>query len=757
MYYLDNAGNDELRFATNGNLLLSLTRTDRTSFINSKFLCNTGSTTNPALIFNSTATSTGISGDSSNNIHILTNANINTTHTTNSFDVGRTNSNNTNTRTLNVNGASNFNSYTPDYSLILNNQTSTGKIKGSHWNIACNETTGTYIVGTANSIVGDYRMLRSAPNNLTSWTEFDSATFLYGNMRHCAYGNGVWVVGTAASVGQNFFHSLDDGLTWVQHANSIPFNNNRAYSRLRYINGQFIALSGVAEGRVAFSNDGQNWNLRKIITTNYVLTDIVYSPELRIYVISTTSNAILYYEDPTNAGLTNSTTFTELTSNVYDSVDLGYSPKLGLFIQQSSTTNANWSSSNDGKNWRVFTPITTTNNVQNTIQWCPNFGGFFFATQNATTNNLIVSRDGFTWSQAPLSISGNSRSSYYNSTTRTFVFGLDANLTFKNALTDFNNYIDSDAIYNTFNSNVRFSDVIEYGIQNITTASGFNHFTVSQFNRPEIVFDTTSGNANIYLQGSSFNGRVGCKFKFIKSNTNHNVRIHGFETTTLISPTGNVSSFNAQSSPAVYDIIPAGFFGSFNLSRVSDAVNGIWVVDNVDVYDSSGTAREIGNLSIAGDLSVVGTINLTGDLNYVGNPRMSSIELGPALDTIDADINIPHFVGAYCNKPTPSGRFNQVVLKNLGVNGVGKTFYWFRSTGDIVNACSYKNESGQDAYQFWWNDINNREEFYLAPDNTSSNTHQAARNYSFSWWKFTYLDINGAYRWIVKQIGSSWE
>eukprot|EP00002_Diphylleia_rotans_P024782 TRINITY_DN4895_c0_g1_i2.p1 TRINITY_DN4895_c0_g1~~TRINITY_DN4895_c0_g1_i2.p1 ORF type:complete len:388 (-),score=-5.29 TRINITY_DN4895_c0_g1_i2:179-1342(-) len=385
--------------------------------------------------------------------------------------------------------------------------------------------------------------------------------------------------------------------------------------------------------------------------------------------------------------------------------------------------------------------------------WC----GFFIGTQNATANNVIVSRDGFNWTQLVLTLSGQTRSSYYNSTTRTFVFGLDANLTFKNALTDFNNYIDSDAIYNTFNSNVRFSDVIEYGIQNITTASGFNHFTVSQFNRPEIVFDTTSGNANIYLQGSSFNGRVGCKFKFIKSNTNHNVRIHGFETTTLISPTGNVSSFNAQSSPAVYDIIPAGFFGSFNLSRVSDAVNGIWVVDNVDVYDSSGTAREIGNLSIAGDLSVVGTINLTGDLNYVGNPRMSSIELGPALDTIDADINIPHFVGAYCNKPTPSGRFNQVVLKNLGVNGVGKTFYWFRSTGDIVNACSYKNESGQDAYQFWWNDINNREEFYLAPDNTSSNTHQAARNYSFSWWKFTYLDINGAYRWIVKQIGSSWE
>lgn len=627
MYYLDNAGNDELRFATNGNLLLSLTRTDRTSFINSKFLCNTGSTTNPALIFNSTATSTGISGDSSNNIYTLTNANINTTHTTNSFDVGRTNSNNTNTRTLNVNGASNFNSYTPDYSLILNNQTSTGKIKGSHWNIACNETTGTYIVGTANSIAGDYRMLRSAPNNLTSWTEFESATFLYGNMRHCAYGNGVWVVGTAASVGQNFFHSLDDGLTWTQHANAVPFNSTRAYSRLRYINGQFIALSGVAEGRVAFSSDGQNWSLRKIITTNYALTDIIYSPELRIYVISTTSNAILYYEDPTNAGITNSTTFIEQTSNVYDSVDLGYSPKLGLFIQQSSTTNANWSSSNDGKNWRVFTPIATTNNVQNTIQWCPDFGGFFFATQNATTNNLIVSRDGFTWSQAPLSISGNSRSSYYNSTTRTFVFGLDANLTFKNATTDFNNYIDSDNIYNTFNSNIRFNDVIEYRVQSFVCNTGNNHFTPSVFNRPVISFDTINTNANIYLQGTSFNGRVGTKFKFEKTiSTNNNVIIHGYETCRLISPYGEFNSFNAQSSPAVYSIIPVGYFGSFDLTRVSDSGNGVWLIDNVNVYSSAGVERKLDDMSIAGNLTVSGTISGFTGLNNANMTGTTSFE-----------------------------------------------------------------------------------------------------------------------------------
>jgi hypothetical protein len=166
------------------------------------------------------------------------------------------------------------------------------------------------------------------------------------------------------------------------------------------------------------------------------------------------------------------------------------------------------------------------------------------------------------------------------------------------------------------------------------------------------------------------------------------------------------------------------------------------------------------NLKVWGDLEYTGT--LTGSVpvpTNIGNPCFSSIELGASLDVIDADINIPHFVGAYCGKTLPASplRQNMVTLKNLGASGVGKTFYWFRSTGDVVNACVFKNESGQDAYQFWWNDLTNREEFLTIGNTITSGTHPAGVNYSFSWWKFTYMEINFAYRWIVKEIGSSWE
>jgi len=264
--------------------------------------------------------------------------------------------------------------------------------------------------------------------------------------------------------------------------------------------------------------------------------------------------------------------------------------------------------SKDGINWTFYTNPTTVTNSNNTI-WINDFGGMFIDMQ-FNQSQVAVSRDGLSFQTIANNLTLNSVNCVYNSTGKVLlIVGSNGSWgTFRNMLTDFNNYVDSDNIYNTFNSNIRIADTIEYQNQLITTVSGNNHFTISSFNRSEVVFDTTTTNANIYLQGSSFNGRVGTKFKFIKNNSNNNVRIHGYETTTLISPLGNVSSFNAQSSPQIYNILSAGYFGSFELTRVSDISNGVWVIDNVDVYDSSGTSRQIGNLNIEGNLTVNGTI-----------------------------------------------------------------------------------------------------------------------------------------------------
>lgn len=757
MYYDAPSGNDRINFAVNGSNILQLGLSTGVSNMNNKLLLNSGTTTNPAIAMNTTAFNTGFSGDTSNNLYTLTAGSINTTHTSNSFDVGRTISNNLAMKTLNANGPSNFNTFTPTYSSIINTQITGNRTDGNWYGIDYNPTTGVYIIGSNGTGVGVTRIAVSGSNNLTSWTTYNDATLAYGNIRHVAYGStpNIWVIGSNSSVQRNFYYSTNT-TSWTLVSDTgvnSHFATARAYSKLKWINSQFVGLS--TGSNVAFSTDGINWTLRQINATSYSLQDIVYSSELRMYVITTTTSAVLYFNDTAGTGITASTTFTAQTSNVYASSAIGWSPKLSTFIIQNTSVNTQWASSSDGINWRTFT-TTALNQNNGRIEWVPDFGGFFIGCQAATNANCIFSRDGITWTQVNLTISGQSRGFYYNSSQKVFVFGLDANLTFKNASTDFSTYIDSDNIYNTFNSNIRFSDVIEYINQSITTVSGLNHFTLSQFNRPEVVFDTTSTNANIYLQGSSFNGRVGCKFKFIKSNSNNNVRIHGFETTTLISPTGNVSSFNAQSSPAVYAIIPAGYFGSFELTRISDAVNGIWVVDNVDVYDSSGTHRDISNLSVAGNLTIDGTISLTGGVDFVGNPRLSSTELR-FVNVIDADINVPHFIGAYSGKTTPSGQVNVVTLKNLGVNGVGKTFYWFRSTGDVVNECRFTNDSGQDAYVFYWSTSNNREEFILVPNGVDYITHAASTNYSFSWFKFTYMEVANFRRWIVKEIGSGWE
>lgn len=750
---------DRLRFSAGGTNTLEMNNAQ--SFFNNRLLANAaGTNTTPALTFHNDSATTGYSGQrvsasTDPRLWAVVSGVQATELTPTQFNIGLTNSNNTNLKTLNQNGSSNFNTFTPTYTNIINTQITSTLTSGNWYNIDYNPTTGVYIAGSNGSGAGIVRIAVSAPNNLTSWTTYNDTTFALGNIRHVAYGPtpNIWVVGTGSSTTGNFYYSTDT-INWTNVGTGAPFASARVYNRLKWINGQFI---GLTNGSIlVYSNNGTTWTSRVINGTSYTLQDIVYSSEISMYVITTTSGAVLYFNDTAGTGITASTTFTAQTTNVYASNAVSWSPKLSMFIIQNASVATQWASSSDGINWRTYT-TTALNGVNSRIEWVPDFGGLFVACQAATNSNSIVSRDGLSWTQIPLTISGQTRGFYYNSSQKVYVFGLDGNLTFKNASTDFSNYIDSDNIYNSFNSNTRYIDTIEYQSQTITCVSGNNHFTPSQFNRSVVNFDTTATNANIYLQGASFNGKVGMRYRIRKeASTLYNVRIHGYETCRLITPYGEVASFNSQSTPLSYSIIPAGYYGSFELTRVNDTSNGLWVVDNVNVYDNSGNHREINNLSVAGDLSVVGTINLTGDLNYVGNPRMSSFEMR-TVAVYDADINVPHFLGCYCDQLLGGGNI-VITLKNLGVNGEGKTFYLFRTEG-TTNPVQITNDSGIDALLQYWNNVNKAEAITPVINGGTYIVINSAGgvNVNYSWWKFIYMTINGSRRWIGKQLASCWD
>jgi hypothetical protein len=595
---------DRLRFSAGGSFIMEMNSGQ--SFLNNRLLANssTGNNTTPAVIFHNDSSTTGYSGQRTNpstdpRLWAVVNGVQSTELTPTQFNVGLTNANNRNMKTLNQNGASNFNTFTPSYSSFIVPQTAIGTIGQSLSGVDFDGTN--YVVSVAGT-TGVNRLWVS--QNLTTWTAITDTQIASGNS-NVQFGNGIWCYISRTSGQRQLWTSTAPATTWTQIGSVAPWTTSRQINRLKFINGQFIALCNTS--LIRFSSDGLNWTEYSINGTNYNLNDITYSPELQRYVIVSVSPVFLYFSGNT---ITNTSAFTAVTSGVEQANCCTYSPKLGMFLVHGNTNNQRYYISKDGINWTFYTNPTTVTNTNTTI-WINDFGGFFLDMQ-FNTSNLAISRDGLSFQLIPNNLTMNSVNCVYNSTGKVLlIVGSSGSWgTFRNLLTDFNNYIDTDAIYNTFNSNTRFSDVIEYQNQVITPVSGDNHYTISTFTRPEVVFDTNAVNANIYLQGSSFNGRVGCKFKFIKSNTGHNVRIHGYETTTLISPTGNVSSFNAQSSPQTYSIIPAGYFGSFELTRISDSGNGVWIIDNVDVYDSAGTIREIGNLSVAGNLRTDGKLSV---------------------------------------------------------------------------------------------------------------------------------------------------
>ena len=594
---------DRLRFSAGGTFALEMSSGQ--SFFNNRLLANsTGTNTTPAFIFHNDSSTTGYSGQRTNpstdpRLWAIVNGVQATELTTTNFNIGLNTANNSQMKTLNQNGPSNFNTFTPSYSSFLVPQTAIGTINQSLSGVDFDGTN--YVVSIAGTGAGNRLWVSQ---NLSTWTAINDTQISLGNSQ-VQFGNSIWCYMNRNSGQRQLWTSTAPASTWTQIGSDAPWTTNRQCNRIKFINGQFIILCNTSF--IRFSSNGLNWTEYSINATSYNLNDITYSPELQRYVITTTGTVFLYFSGNT---ITNTSVFTAV-SGMEQANCIAYSPKYSMFLVHGNTNNQRYYISKDGINWTFYTNPVTVTNTNNTI-WINDFGGFFLDMQ-FNNNNLAISRDGLSFQLVPNNISLNSVNCLYNSTNKVLlIVGSSGSWgSFRNLLTDLNNYIDTDAIYNNFNSNTRFIDNIEYKDQKIITATGNNHFTTSTFTRSVVNFDTSTSNANILLEGSLFNNRIGTKFKICKFiNSSNNVRIHGYDGCRIITPFGVVNNFNSQSSPQTYTIIPSSYFGSFDLTRVSDDTTGDWLVDNVNIYDTSGVEYKLDDFRIGNNLLTDGKLSV---------------------------------------------------------------------------------------------------------------------------------------------------
>lgn len=593
-------GVDRLRLNTGGIIIAEFNANQVLN--NSRVNCqlSTQSAIIPALNFHFNSTNTGYAGEQTNaatdpRLWAIVNGVQSTELTRTNFNIGLNTSNNTNMKTVNVNGPSNFNTYTPNYSLILTPTLSctfdpTGTAS-QLLDIACNTSNGVYVICSNTTTAGHQRLFVSEPNNLTTWTAITDSVVNMSSINSVVFGNGVWACLRTGSQTRQYYYTTDITAKtgWTQVANVAPWSTSRNIQKLKFINNQFVCIDSGSRYRV--SNDGINWSLEvTMASVSSACGDIKYSPQLRRYVCVTTLFQILYY-DATSLPTTGTNVFTTVNMPNAALQSLEWSPKLGLFVTIATTAGQPFYISKDGINW--ISPGSLSWFTKE-ILWVNDYGGFFMASPQQATNNLAISRDGINWSFVPLSFTAIGNANYYNPITKMFVFSGTDIAHYRDVNTLFSSYVDTDLIYNTFNSNVRFDDIIEYKTQTITPLLNDSFFTISTFNKPIIRVDTTTADFNIYLQGQQYNNRIGTKFTIIKTmSSNNNIILRGYETCTIISELGYITSFNYQSNPNNYVVIPNNYYGSFDIIRVSDSNNGTWQISNINVYDGSGQKLDI--------------------------------------------------------------------------------------------------------------------------------------------------------------------
>jgi len=623
----------------------------------------------------------------------------------NDVQIGNITTSSQNLFTLTHNGPAVFNTNIYNYTDLFTSFTQTGIITAGNFYFGCdvNENNGVFVIASTTGTAGVTRLyvsgISGSANYLTTFTGItDSVLTGLSNIRTVIYANNIWLAVSASSASRQLWYTTNVLATtgWTQVANTAPFSTTRTIYSGKYINNQFLlTCSGSA---IRFSTDGITWQEVIVNGTTYNLRNIVYSPELRRYVVTVLgANVILYY---TGTTITTGITFAALNTANIESITLEWSSKLGLFLSRNNTGLYNYS--RDGATWSNYTATTVATYAAGSIKWIDDFGGLFIDGNQSQNTNILISRDGFNWTNIPLG-TGVGNFTVYNRVNKHIIIaglGSSANgLIYKDLSPYISIYGDLNNIYSTFNSNTIFNDNIEYRVQTFATTAIDNVIPITSFEKSIISLDTSNSSSSIYMQGTSYN-KLGAKFKINKTTSqNNSVLIVGYETCNIITPNITVNSFNFQSAPNSYNIIPAGYFGSFDLTRISNANNGTWLIDNVNIFNVSGVNYTSKSLIINENLTVNGSIISNGrnipsilKLNDI-NQTAISIALNDWIQYSEIFINLASVTGGATPAPC-----TLTILNNLfGSNSINNNFklsMYIYGTGTETNTINLSTNNG---------------------------------------------------------------
>ncbi len=224
---------------------------------------------------------------------------------------------------------------------------------------------------------GNIRLLSTPPGII--WAERTSPANV--QWQTAAYGNGTFVVLSAAMSAANGSMTSEDGIRWVKRA--VP--NANYWSSVAYGAGKFVGVSTNGTHRVIYStNDGATWTEADSSEANG-WTGVAYGNGRFVAVAADGTNRAMTSTD----GIT--WTAQAIDSQIWYAVTYGG----GLFVAvgQDVSNNGVISTSPDGVTW---TPRTS--NVARPLN-CVAYGNgrYIAAADNATANSITTSTDGITW------------------------------------------------------------------------------------------------------------------------------------------------------------------------------------------------------------------------------------------------------------------------------------------------------------------------------------------------------------------------
>lgn len=205
-----------------------------------------------------------------------------------------------------------------------------------------------------------------------------------------AYGNGVWVVVGANTVGTllgGSIQSSTDGLTWT---NRTVANTNKMYG-VGYGNGIFIAVG--SNGALQTSTDGTTWTNRTSNSNNQDLYNVAYGNGVYVAVGGAVN------PNGTIISSTDGTTWIRRTAaNVFALTSVAFGNGTFVVAGGNAAGSGSLQSSTDGTTWTNRT-VANSNPMS-----CIAYGNGIFVTGSDTSPTIQYSTDnGVTWSQDSVS------------------------------------------------------------------------------------------------------------------------------------------------------------------------------------------------------------------------------------------------------------------------------------------------------------------------------------------------------------------